>query len=501
MAHHPHLQKRRRPNRTGTWAAERTLIATVAAMPEPTLITGDKWRHGGVEIIFANRAFGTLTGYKSSELAGRNTRLLHGPRTDLTILPRGKRATPDRTAAQGEGWLYRKEDTPFYAAWSLSPAAAPAGRLLAVYHDATERKRLQEALLHSHKLDTIGLLASGVAHDFNNLLSIINGFSEILISRFAASAPAQKELRQIHRAGRKAAGLAQQILEFSRRRETDTHAVNLNSLIREISEILRRVVGDAVVFELRLASDLGNVRLDPTNFQQILLNLCFNARDAMPKGGELSIHTYNQIKKGRVTLQVTDTGHGMEAATRRRIFEPFFTTKPAGTGLGLATVRDIVRQHGGRIVVHSRPGRGTTFEISFPETAEAEQIPFAPLPPSLDTHGTETILLVEADAVLRGMISGILSADGYRVVEASDPTAALRLLKPSGNTPHLLIADLGSLALAEVARKLPADVKLLSIAAEPPAAAGLSPLVAGHLTKPFALNLLMRTVRSLLDRR
>jgi PAS domain S-box-containing protein len=485
----------------------------VDAMPEAALLTGRNWRQGGGEIYFANRAFCALTGYRRAELAGRNTRLLHGPRTDLAVLRQGGRGAA--RAELGEGWLYRKEGTPFYAEWSLSPAAGPSVRRLAVYHDVSERKRLQEALLHSHKLDTVGLLASGVAHDFNNLLSVINGYCEILTPQLAGNTPAQQELREIHRAGQKAAAIARQILEFSRRRETEAKVVNFNTLIREISEILRRVVGDGIALELRLASDLGNVRIDPTQFQQILLNLCFNARDAMPGGGRLNIHTANQPpapagRRGaavtpRVVLQVTDTGAGMDAATRRHIFEPFFTTKPSGTGLGLATVHSIVRQHGGEIRVCSRPERGAHFELIFPETPEPEETISTALPAPAATRGTETVLLIEADPVLRKLIGGILSADGYRVMDAADPRAAARFARRSRPPPELLIANLGAAAAGTLAGTLRARnprLRLINLSALPSGLpAGFSPRAVAHLAKPFALQTLMRTVRSLLDAR
>ena len=512
MTRAPKPKRLRRAGRTPEPAAERTLQAAVEAMPEAALLTERNWRRGGGEIHFANRAFCALTGYRNAELAGRNTRLLHGPKTDLAIFRQGGRGAV--RSGPGEGWLYRKDGTPFYAKWSLSPPIGLSGGRLAVYHDASERKRLQEALLHSHKLDTVGLLASGVAHDFNNLLSIINGYCEILTPRLADHVSAHKELQEIHRAGQKAAAIARQILEFSRRRETETKVVNFNTLIREISEILRRVVGDAIRLELRLASDLGNVRIDPTQFQQILLNLCFNARDAMPGGGRLTIHTANEPaltttgRKGsaaapRVVLQVTDTGHGMDAATRRHIFEPFFTTKSAGTGLGLATVHSIVRQHGGAIRVRSQPGRGALFELSFEETPEPEETVSAASPAAPATRGTETVLLIEADPVLRKLIGGILSTDGYRVMEAADPGAAARLAGRGKPVPELLIANLGQPAtgtLAEALRARNPRLKLLGISAIPPALPpDFSAPAMAHLAKPFALQALMRTVRGLLD--
>ncbi|MBI3887221.1 MAG: PAS domain S-box protein [Opitutae bacterium] len=496
----------------------KNLIGTVAAMTEPALLAGDRWRQGGVDILFANEAFAALTGHSAEELKTKNTRDLHGPKTDLTLLRRGRRGTDSEPTAHGEGWLHRGDGRPFYASWSFSPVTDATGAtvgLLAVYRDNTEMKQLQEALLHSQKLDTVGQLTGGVAHDFNNLLSIINGYCEILAPKVAALPAARKDLQEIHRAGVKASAIARQILEFSRRSETEVRVVNYNTLIREIADILRRVVGEAVAVELRLASDLGNVRIDPTQFQQVLINLCFNARDAMPDGGKLTIRTYNRRgdhSAGRpaaaaeagplAVLQVTDTGHGMDEATRRRMFEPFFTTKPAGTGLGLAMVHNIVTQNDGHLAVQSQPGAGTTLEIFLPETPEPEQTLSSVLPALPVTRGTETVLLVEADLVLRKMIGGILAADGYRVTEAGDAAEAGALFEQHAVAPQLLVLDCEARAGDALVKKIRATnprLKVLCVSAGGGTPAGLAPHTVAHLTKPFALSGLMHTVRALLD--
>src|SRR6185369_13896835 len=230
--------------------------------------------NGGATIGQANAEFCALTGYTAAELKGKNTRLLHGPRTDVAAL-RQPSARAVREGG-GEAWLYRKDGAEFFARWKYRALAGAAGPLVLVYHDCTELWRQREALLQSQKLDTVGLLAGGVAHDFNNLLSIINGYCEILGAKLAAVPAAQKDLQEIHRAGLKASALARQILEFSRRQETEVKVVNFNTLIREIAEIVRRVAGEEITVELRLASDLGNTRIDPAHFQRVLLNLCFN---------------------------------------------------------------------------------------------------------------------------------------------------------------------------------------------------------------------------------
>ncbi len=494
-------------------AARPAHLAAIARLPDPAIITRDRWEKGGVEILYANPGFCRLTGYSVAELVGQNTRLLHGPKTDLTLLQHGQ---PGHRRS-GEGWLCRKDGTPFFARWNFSPPAEPAGQLVALYHDQSEVKRLREALLQSQKLDTVGLLASGVAHDFNNLLSVINGYCEIMSRKIARVPGAQRDLDEIHRAGLKAAAIARQILEFSRRQEMEVKVVNYNTLIREITEILRRVAGDAVELELRLDSDLGNARIDPTQFQQVLLNLCFNAREAMPRGGKLAIRTYNhqvsstadrraaEMQPGLyAVMRVTDTGHGMKPGTMDNIFQPFFTTKLSGTGLGLATVLGIIRQHDGHIAVQSTPGQGTTFEVFLPETPEPEQITPVKLASLPVTRGTETLLIIEEDEVLRKMIAGILATDGYNVTDAATADAAATAITASDLKPQLVLANCDVRAVAALMHGLHAKnqaLRLISVSAESPAAAlpEFSPKAVVHLPKPFALSKLVLSVRTLLD--
>jgi PAS domain S-box-containing protein len=502
-----------KPPRAVAWLAE-----TLADLPDAALITRDRWEGGGAEIFFANDMFGALTGYAPGELSGRSTLIFHGSKTDL-LAPGSSRAPSPGRLERGEGWLYRKSGAPFFAAWDSSPVrrqGKEVGARVFIYRDASEVKRLQDALQHSQKLDTVGQLASGVAHDFNNLLSIINGYCEIMSGKLAAVPAAQKDLQEIHRAGLKAAGIARQILEFSRRPETEVRAVNANTLIREIADILRRVVGESVRVELRLDSGLGNMRVDPTQFQQVLLNLCFNARDAMPQGGKLTLHTSRKefglgnhppqgLRPGpAVSVQVTDTGSGMDEAVRRRIFEPFFTTKPHGTGLGLPTVQGMVRQAEGVITVKSAPGAGTTFEIFFPETPEPEQLFSTALAPLPVTRGTESIWLVDPNDGIRKMVAGILSVDGYRVREFPTPAEAMAAIAGTQPLPQVLLVESGTSSAGELARKLREKqnhLKVLSMSVDPPART-LKEFPAknlAHLPKPFAISALLRAVRVLLD--
>ncbi|MDB6115629.1 MAG: Blue-light-activated protein [Lacunisphaera sp.] len=490
----------------------------IAALPEPAVITENRWDQGGVKILYANPAFCVLTGYTPDELAGQNTRVLHGSKTDPTVLRLGRREGPAAHKGSGEGWLARKDGTPFFARWEFGPVTCGGrARQVGIYRDQSEFKRLREALLQSQKLDTVGLLAGGVAHDFNNLLSVINGYCEIMSAKIAGVPAAQKDLQEIHRAGLKAAAIARQILEFSRRQEAEVKVINFNTLIREIAEILRRVAGDDTAVELRLASDLGNARIDPTQFQQVLLNLCFNARDAMPRGGKLTIRTYNHrvaagadrrapdmTDGGYAVMNLSDTGEGMPAGVLKNIFEPFFTTKPHGTGLGLATVAGILRQNDGHITVRSAPGTGTTFEVFLPETPEPEQTSVTKLGTLPAVRGTEAILLVEQDEVLRKMIAGILATDGYQVADVATPEDAGSLIKLAGLQPQLVIVHSGTKSGGALVRKLHAanrGLRLITTSAQPPddSLADLPRQNLAHLPKPFALSTLLRNVRTLLD--
>jgi PAS domain S-box-containing protein len=489
---------------------------TLAALSDAAVITKDNWERGGVQILYANPAFCRLTGYTADGLVGQNTRLLHGPKTDLTPLLYARPAHQ----SSGEGWLCRKDGAPFFARWNFNPLLGldgSPGELVAVYHDQSEVKRLRDALLESRKLDTVGRLASGVAHDFNILLSIINGYCEIMSRKITELPVIKKDLDEIHRAGMKASAIARQILEFSQRHEAEVKVVNYNTLIREITEILRRVTGDDVALELRLTSGLGNARIDPTQFQQVLLNLCFNAREAMPRGGKLTIRTYNHkvaseadrrvatMRNGFYpAVQVTDTGHGIEPGMLGRIFEPFFTTKPSGTGLGLASVLGIIRQHDGHVTVQSTPGQGTTFEVFLPETPELEQTTLVKPTTLPTTKGSEVILLIEHDAVLRKMIAGILATEGYEVTNVPTARAASSILLKNNLKPHLVLAHCHDKAVAAFVCKLHAKIhglRLINLSGESPNAqlAGFPAKATAHLPKPFALSKLTVSVRNLLD--
>lgn len=475
------------------------------------------------KIVFANDSFLAMTGCTLAELTERPQLALHADKGDLAKLREWSRKAEPGRLLSGEGYLLRRDGSTLYSTWNFSAVPNPRGRpvhLITSYRDTTEKRRLQEALVHSQRLDAVGRLAGGVAHDFNNLLSVINGYCEMLAAQVADRPQALREVNEIHRAGLRAATLTRQLLAFGRRQPMDARVINFNRIVQDNAEIMARLIGSAGRLELQLAKDLGNVRADPTQFQQVLLNLVINARDALRDRGVITISTSNrEIKPGlnrRVTdappgryvsLAVTDNGTGMDAETQKHLFEPFFTTKPEGkgTGLGLALVYGIVQQSNGYILVRSAVLAGSTFEILLPEAREPEQAaaiakPIAPLPA---TRGHETLLLIEEDAVVRKMVSGMLTADGYRVLSAAAPDEAADLARQSDRPVELMIGaleDAGE-ALARELHQMDADLRLLCIGNHGEAT-GVDWLPANRqatLTKPFALSEVLRSVRALLD--
>ncbi|HSR05742.1 MAG TPA: response regulator [Bryobacteraceae bacterium] len=318
----------------------------------------------------------------------------------------------------------------------------------------TGHKRLEEELRQSQKMEAVGQLAGGIAHDFNNVLNVIIGYSRLLLANIVPGDPAYGRVEEIRKAGERAATLTQQLLAFSRKQVLQPRVVNLGDTLREIDHMLRRMIGEHIEVAATVDPRLAQVKIDPIQVQQLLMNLVLNARDAMPGGGKLTFELMNQemdesagrlhnIPAGRyVMLSVSDNGSGMTPEVRRHVFEPFFTTKEVGqgTGLGLATVYGIVRQSGGHIWLYSEPGIGTTFKIFFPRVDEPKDRGASELPPKIG-RGNETILLVEDDAALRALAQQVLTSAGYRVVTAEDGNAALRVSEQHNGPIHLLLTD------------------------------------------------------------
>lgn len=320
--------------------------------------------------------------------------------------------------------------------------------------DVTRQRELEEQYRQAQKLESIGRLAGGVAHDFNNALTAINGYAELVLADLSPSTPAHAMMLEIRRAGQHAESLTRQLLAFSRRQHLQPAVINLNRVVTETRDLLRRVIGEDIDLVTNLAEPLANVRTDPDQIRQVLMNLAVNARDAMPGGGRLVIATSSVMlgatggqEMGQppgpyVRLTVSDTGHGMDPDTQRQVFEPFFTTKERGkgTGLGLSTVYGIVKQSGGYIRLHSRPGSGTSFVIDLP-VADAELDETTRPAGQADIAGRETILVVEDQEDVRRLVVESLGRYGYRTLEAADGDEAERVCRQEPGWIDLVLAD------------------------------------------------------------
>ncbi|PYO12028.1 MAG: hypothetical protein DMD31_17500, partial [Gemmatimonadetes bacterium] len=378
-----------------------------------------------------------------------------------------------------------------------------------------------EQLVQAQKMEAIGRLASGVAHDFNNTLTAIFGYVDLIGEGLPKNGSAHQDLDEVRKAAHRAAGLTRQLLAFSRQQILEPVVLNLNDLVEEIGNMVERILGEDVALRINLAAEVENVRADPVQLQQVIMNLVVNARDAMPAGGKLLIETANAhlteqytemhrpvIPGSYVMLAVSDTGSGMDEVTKARIFEPFFTTKEKGrgTGLGLSTVYGIVKQSGGYIWTYSEVGRGTTFKVYLPRVeAPAEQI--APPREAKTVEGTETILLAEDDEMLRPLAKSVLERLGYTVLEAKDGDRALAVAGTHSGPVHLLVSDVvmpgGS--GRDLARRLVAarpETKVLYVSGYTDDAIvqhGMLESGLHFLQKPFTPAVLARKIREVLD--
>ena len=381
--------------------------------------------------------------------------------------------------------------------------------------------RREEQVRQSQKMEAIGRLAGGVAHDFNNLLTVIRGHGELVLRKLTGDHPMRRNLLEIGLASERAAALTHQLLAFSRKQVLQPRILDLGEVVERMSTLLQRLIGEDVELVTRRRGDLGSVRADPAQMEQVIINLAVNARDAMPRGGQLTLelanveldetfaHSHAGMTPGPyVVFSVTDTGHGMDEDTKARIFEPFFTTKEAGkgTGLGLPTVYGIVKQSGGFIWVYSEPGHGTTFKIHLPRVDQAPER-LSPRPGQAATgQGTETVLLVEDEDALRALLREVLESLGYRVLEAGLGAEALRIAREHRGPIHVLLTDLvmpqmTGRELADRLSCLRPDLKVLFMSGYGVGAAPRQeiPPDGAYIEKPFTADAMGGAIRALLD--
>jgi PAS domain S-box-containing protein len=398
-----------------------------------------------------------------------------------------------------------------------------------VSRDITDRKqaeqllrRRDEQLRQSQKMEAVGRLSGGIAHDFNNLLGVIIGYSESMEYRMAPNDPLRKSAEEIRKAGERAASLTHQLLAFSRQQALQPQVLDLNALVTDMGKMLRRVIGTDIELTAKLSPELGQVKAEQSQIEQVIVNLVVNARDAMPEGGKLLIETSNLrvsenlagsfpfLEPGPyVLLTVTDTGTGMDADTKRHIFEPFFTTKGPGkgTGLGLATVYGVVKQSGGGVIVDSELGNGSTFKIFLPQTLDSAVTPAAVRPSAKVSMGSGTILLVDDEEALLNLAAERLTECGYTVLPARDGVHALDIARSFNGPIHLLLTDImmpkmGGLALARYLSELRPGTRVVFMTGhadrEGPYREALHS-GAVSIEKPFSNERLIRLVGQMLD--
>lgn len=394
--------------------------------------------------------------------------------------------------------------------------------LVGIGLDLTERQQLQEQLLQAQKMESVGRLAGGVAHDFNNLLTAIIGYTELALDLPNMPEPAHLYLSNVLKASERAANLTQQLLAFARKQVGAPKFINLNEVIFETDQLLRRLIGEDIELVTIMSEGVWTIKADPGQIVQVLINLAINARDAMPQGGKITIETENKVLDEEyarlhlevipgeyVMMAVSDTGVGMPDEIKAHIFEPFFTTKPEGrgTGLGLATSYGIIRQMGGFIWVYSEVGRGTTFKIYMPRVVGEEVVPVNAPDVSVSLTGTETVLVVEDEPQVRLIATEILRANGYKVLEAYNGEEALRVAESFHDEIHLLVTDvvmpqMGGVELAKRIQTVRPDVKVLYVSGYTENTVvhhGVQDDNLSFLAKPYTPMALAKRVREVLD--
>ena len=472
-----------------------------------------------------------IFGWTAGELEGKS------PFDWRFVLPEDKealRGTIDRLLQGRErqniyrGRHYTKTGATVHGVWHNSVLTDDHGTVVSIMsliQDLSSQVRLEQQFNQAQKMDAIGRLAGGIAHDFNNLLTVINGYSDLALTNRNIPPRVQNGLQQILNAGHRAASLTQQLLAFSRQQVLQPQVLNINSVVVNMEKLLRRVIGENIKLICRLDEKAGRIKADPGQIEQIVMNLAVNARDAMPNGGQLIIETQHVelddaflSAQGQAVvhtpgpfamLAIQDTGTGMDDATLLRIFEPFFTTKSPGkgTGLGLATVHGIVQQSNGVLTVSSQVGQGTRFQIYFPRVTGAVQSAAKPGVSQAAVRGTETVLLVEDEPIVRGFARQVLTDHGYTVLEATTAEEALFLSNGYDNTIHLLLSDVvlpagGGPILAKHLRSQRPNIRVLLMSGYIDRGFTVSDAITDStpfLQKPFTQEVLVQKIREVLD--
>jgi len=477
------------------------------------------------KIIYVNPAFEKVSGYSRAEAIGQYPRLLKSGKQDTAFYQELWATIQAGRIWQGRFVNKKKDGTLYTEEATISPIKDEAGQIInfvAVKRDITRELQLEQQYYQAQKMEAIGRLTGGIAHDFNNFLTAINGFAELLQVRYSLDDSRKEMVDMILRSGQRAAALIRQLLVFSHQQVINPEVLSLNGIITELNKMLGRIIGEDIRMELHLASDLWSIKADPTQMEQVIVNLAVNARDAMPQGGQLTIETANVVLDDDYTavhlntqpgeyvlLAISDTGIGMSEAVKAHIFEPFFTTKGVGqgTGLGLATVYSIVEQSGGAIWVYSEEGQGTTFKIYLPRAGEtAAQKDRSEADREAPT-GHETILVVEDSEAVRTFAQETLETQGYTVLAAPDGEAALQVAAAYSGPIQLLLTDLilphlNGRLLAEQLNQAYPDLKILFMSGYTDNTldrTGLNQDKVNFLQKPFSSIILAQRVRQILD--
>lgn len=499
--------------------AQAALLATAIEQADENILVTDHRR----TILYVNPAFARSSGYSNEELRGRKLGSLRSPRHDAAFYTRMKETLDSGRVWIGTIFNRGREGRDFEIEGAVSPIRDPSGKIthyLAVGRNMSRFRNLERELYQAQKLESVGRLAGGVAHDFNNMLSVIVGQTELALLEIHPAEPARKRLQEILKIANRSADLVRQLLAFARKQTISPRVLDINEIVESMLNMLRRLIGEDMELLWNPGANIWPVKMDPTQLDQILANLCVNARDAIAGVGKITISTGNVefdasycreqegVVAGRyVRLAVSDTGTGMDTETLQHIFEPFFTTKEfgKGTGLGLATVYGILEQNDGFVTVSSEPGHGTTFNIHLPI---AEQLATTnPSEQSKELKGKETVLLVEDEEPLLELGKTILELHGYAVLAAGSPAAALKMVQAYPKPIHLVLTDvvmpeMNGKDLRERLAAIKPGFKTIFMSgytADVIAHQGVLEEGINFLEKPFSVQSLLEKVREVLD--